>query len=77
MVNRYGSPYILKEFNPHFTLCSAMPENDAERADIIRELGSCIEPGIREPCEIGEIVLAGRSDEDQRWSVLERFRLRG
>jgi hypothetical protein len=76
MVNRYGSPYIIKEFNPHFTLCSAMPEDETERAEILRQLTSCVEPGIREPCEVGELVLVVRDSEEVRWKVLERYRLR-
>lgn len=77
MVNRYGAPYILKEFNPHFTLCSAMPPDETERAEIVRRLESCVESGVREACEIGELVLVVRNAEESRWKVLDRFRLRG
>jgi hypothetical protein len=77
MVNRYGAPYILKEFNPHFTLCSAMPEDEMERAEVVRQLESCVESGMGEPCEIGELVLVVRDTEERRWKVLESFRLRG
>jgi hypothetical protein len=77
MVKRYGAPYIIKEFNPHFTLCSAMPEDEMERAEVVRGLESCVESGVREACEIGELVLVVRNAEESRWQVLESFRLRG
>lgn len=77
MVNRYGSPHVLKEFNPHFTLCSAMPENEMERAEVIRQLETCVESNLGEACEIGELVLVVRDAEERQWKVLESFRLRG
>ena len=62
MVSRYGAPYILKEFSPHFTLCSAMPDDEASRSEVVRWLESCVEPVIREPCEIGNLVLVVRDE---------------
>jgi hypothetical protein len=77
MVNRYGSPYIIKEFSPHFTLCSAMPAVEAERADVERQADAYIGPGSTDACEIAELVLVERGNDEQRWHVLNRFRLRG
>lgn len=77
MINRYGAPYIIKNFNPHFTLCSSMPQDDGERAKVIGQLASTIDTGVREGCEISELVLVVRDADARRWKVLERFRLRG
>lgn len=77
MINRYGAPYIIKSFNPHFTLCSSMPPSDMERANVISQLKSIMETGVREGCEISEFVLVMRDAGAIRWKVLERFRLRG
>ena len=77
MVSRYGAPYILKEFNPHFTLCSAMPEDEKERTEVVRQLESYVQSGVGGACEVGELVLVVRDNEEERWKVLERFRLRG
>ncbi len=77
MVKRYGTPYILAAFTPHFTLCSAMPTDPATRARILRDLNSSTSSAAEENCEINEIVMVVRDADEERWKVLERFRLRG
>lgn len=37
-VGRYGVPYILKEFNLHFSLCSPAPDNPRLRGEIVEIL---------------------------------------
>jgi len=77
MVKRYGAPYILASFTPHFTLCSAMPTDPATRARILRDLNSNSILAAGENFEINEIVMVVRDSGEERWRILERFRLRG
>ena len=77
MIQRYGAPNILSAFAPHFTLCSAMPADPAARNRILEELKSALGGSITENCSLTRIVLAVHDSGDDRWSVLDDFKLDG
>jgi hypothetical protein len=77
MVQRYGAPNILDAFTLHFPLCSAMPTESETRRRVMEDLKSAMAQAVTENCELSRIVLAIRDSIDDRWRVLDHFRLGG
>jgi hypothetical protein len=78
MVKRYGSPYILKEFDLHFTLCDSCPTDINVRKDILSKLESAFkEYFTNEEVEIDELCLLVKNKNDDKWKIDTIFPLSG
>jgi Protein of unknown function (DUF1045) len=76
MIERYGAPYILKEFNPHFSLCAPAPDDLAIRQEILKQLQeSFAESNISTNVEVNEICLMTKKKGNEHWSISARFPL--
>ena len=77
MINKYGSPYILKEFNLHFTLCTSPPSDESLRNQLITKLE---EKFNNEVCpkevRINKICLLVKRRNDDRWKIEKAYCLR-
>ncbi|ELS01723.1 Protein of unknown function (DUF1045) [Xenococcus sp. PCC 7305] len=77
MINRYGAPYILKEFNLHFTLCSAPPANSITRNQLLQNLNNLFEEKVHtNQIQVGKICLLERDDQENRWKITEEYQLK-
>ena len=80
MTNRYGSPYVLKKFEPHFTLCAAPPTDSAIRSEIVNKLQFAFEEAITDKAqivEVDEICLLTRRNGERYWRIVAKYPLCG
>ncbi len=78
MTRRYGSPYILKLFNLHFTLFSDPPEDKDDREKLVRNIQSTFNKKVKSKyVEIDEICLLIKRKNDKNWRIAEKFSLSG
>jgi hypothetical protein len=74
MLNRYGAPYILNHYQPHFTLLANPPKEQTRRKEVLQTLQD--EMGrIPNKLLAHEIVLVTKTAGDSHWRVRERFPL--
>lgn len=77
-IGRYGSPYIIKEFNLHFSLCSPAPDNPALRKEIIKQLKNSFANVMKKDrINFDELYLLTKRDGDEKWSITSRYTLCG
>lgn len=77
MLSRYGSPYIMQHFQPHFTLCSSAPVEEPERRELLAAIDRRVAALEIEPeLEVDEICLLTWNPKDKLWSIRERYPLR-
>jgi hypothetical protein len=76
MLDRYGSPNILRQLVLHFTLLSSPPHDPAERGELIVRIQSELEHRVPSGrVEINELCLMVRRNGDTHWTILDRFPL--
>ncbi len=71
-LDAWGYPYVLDEFDPHFTLTDAIPD-----ADRVARLLEC-EFGLRVPSRalhVDALTLFGQSEPGGQFRILHRFPL--
>ena len=78
MINKYGSPYILQEFNLHFTLCTSPPSEKLLRTQLVTKLKEKFNTEVSsDQVEINKICLLVRGKNDERWKIEKTYTLRG
>jgi len=80
MMKIYGAPYILKELNLHFTLCSNAPSpiTSPERNKIFTKLESEYMKKVKETSLfVNEIYLLVKRKDDERWKIESIYPLKG
>ena len=78
MMLRYKAPYILNEFNLHFTLCSSAPPDDPVRESMINKLRYIFSEEVKhEEMEIDEICLMIKPKDQKHWAIKKRYPLSG
>lgn len=78
MIRRYGAPYILKEFDLYFTLCSRLPNEKRARSEAIQAANNLFKSMVKESeLQIADICLVVKRPEDSYWRILEVFPLIG
>ena len=78
MINKYGSPYILREFNLHFTLCTSPPRDSSARSELVSELKKKFDDEVSSyQVEINKIHLLLKRKDDERWKIEGTYTLRG
>lgn len=76
MTYRYGSPYILKKFDLHFTLCAAPPADSIERNELVKKLQHVFGGAITDKLvEVSEVCLLTRRKGERYWRVEARYPL--
>jgi hypothetical protein len=75
MMQRYGAPFILNRFRPHFTLFSRPPQDPSTRSEVVRTLKSVMSKIGSDHLEIHELALVTRSAQDPHWRIHEVFQL--
>ncbi|TQS73038.1 DUF1045 domain-containing protein [Rhodobacteraceae bacterium] len=73
MLDTYGYPYVMDQFQPHLTLSG--PMGRAEEAAVTVAAEAWFAPHLHVPVPLDAICLMGE-DRAQRFHVLERFALR-
>ncbi|MGB9591952.1 MAG: DUF1045 domain-containing protein, partial [Candidatus Kryptoniota bacterium] len=77
MMNRYGSPYVIKRFEPHFTLCGAPPADPTVRKEVVDRLQRAFSETVGSETEIDvdEICLLVKRNGEKYWKVAEKYKL--
>jgi hypothetical protein len=75
MLERYGAPFILDRFQPHFTLLTAPPKDSSRRNELKQTLQSELDKLQLDKVPIHKIVLVTKKAEDAHWMVREPFQL--
>ncbi len=73
MTKRYGAPFILSKFQLHFTLCSRVPGDPEIRRSVVERLKAGLAKTDQDEVEIGELVLVGRNQGQDRWTIRDTF----
>lgn len=71
---RWGYPYVLEDFRPHFTLTGRI-RDAAEREALLGYLDRQLAPFLAEPLAIAELCLFGQ-EADANFRILARFPFR-
>jgi len=78
MIKKYLAPFILQEFTPHFTLCSAMPNSEEKRNEVTKNLTDIFQNSYRsKPIRVDEIYLLSKVTGEDKWKITETFPLLG
>lgn len=78
MMRRYGSPYILKNFDLHFTLCAAPPTDSMERNELMKKLDLAFEDTVTdELVEVNEVCLLTKRKGERYWKIAAKYPLSG
>ena len=78
MMRRYGSPYILKTFDLHFTLCAAPPTGSTERNELMKKLQLAFEDTVTdELVEVNEVCFLTRRKGERYWRIAAKYPLCG
>ncbi len=78
LIGRYGSPYILKEFNLHFSLCSPAPNDLALRKEFVKKLQKALSDEMKvDRININELCVLTKGNDDERWTISSRYPLCG
>jgi len=77
MTSRYGSPYVLKKFEPHFTLCAVPPTDSSVRNEIVNKLQHALDnAGLAETeLEIDALCLLTKRNGERYWRVVAQYPL--
>jgi hypothetical protein len=75
MMVRYGSPYILNRFTPHFTLSSASPQDEETRLALMNYLETHLGRSVRHGIDINELCLVALRAGGNEWEIVERIPL--
>ena len=77
-IARYGSPYVMTGYQPHFTLSQNLPKEDSARNDFL-ELIKTMRASIESSFRVEHIVLARRRIDSSYWSIADGdvFALKG
>lgn len=74
LIKRYHAPYIMKSFNPHFTLLSGIPPQERER--VRQEVESAFREEVDDTAIMVEkLALMTRPDPRQPWIIDEEIEL--
>jgi len=71
---RWGYPYVLEDFRPHFTLTGRI-KDAAEREALFGYLDGQLAPFLAEPLPLAELCLFGQ-EADSPFRILARFPLK-
>ena len=77
MVKRYGATVHTGCLHPSLHTMLRNADGPGDTGPDLRDLNSSTSSAAEENCEINEIVMVVRDADEERWKVLERFRLRG
>ena len=75
MMRRYGAPFILNRFIPHFTLLADPPSRSDELSSIVSLLAATLKQNSIEQVHINELALVTRNSGESCWRLRERFPL--
>ncbi len=74
MIERYKAPYIIKRFNPHFTLLTNVPLE--QKDEIFKNIKKLYEEKVTATqIEIDKIALMIKPEKNQLWSIKQEIRL--
>ena len=75
MVRRYHAPYIMRQFKPHFTLLTDLPQKTTEREAVITSLHEAYQERIKkEKVDIASICVMTRARSNRPWQIAEEIR---
>jgi 2'-5' RNA ligase len=75
LMDRWGYPYVLDQFQFHMTLAGPVPE--VQMAQVQAALSAAYEPLAGNHFEVDALSLMRQNDRSERFRVVERYRLRG
>jgi len=76
MLQRYGAPYILRQYDPHFTLASNCPPDEAAAGELARQVETVFGEKVRRPSiRVRELALVVKKHNDTHWRIEKRFPL--
>lgn len=78
LIDRFGAPYILSEFDPHFTLSTGLPADESERQAIVQKVREAFdEAGPIPYFRAEELCLVVRMPGDPLWKIDSTWALGG
>lgn len=76
LLQRFGSPYILKKFDPHFTLCAAPPTDEQVREQLVAKLNAEFEKSVKDmEIEFDKVCLLTKRHNDKYWKIVAEYEL--
>jgi len=76
MVERYGAPWILREFDPHFTLASSLVRDPVEQRAAIDGIRAALPDCFsRSAVPIKDLCLVAKKPGARRWTIMKEYRL--
>lgn len=77
MTSRYGSPYVLKKFEPHFTLCAMPPTDSFVRNELVSKPHHTLDnAGLAETeLEVDTLCLLTKSNGERYWRIVAQYPL--
>lgn len=76
MMMRYGAPFIIGEYRPHFTLLSSPPKEKGAVSNIVRELQNFLLESGCEKIHIDKLALVTRGRSTDSWRIQKIFELK-
>jgi len=76
MIKHYHAPYILQHYRPHFSLLSAVQENEKEQ--IFKKIEQFYDQyNLESRIRIDSIAVMQRTDSNSPWRIFKEYQLRG
>jgi hypothetical protein len=75
MIQRYGAPFILNRYRPHFTLMSNPPQDVLVRTEVLNIIENAAGQFVSKQIKIHELALVTKAPKDTFWRICETFQL--